>query len=167
MPHERSFREGSLTSDFCHTFEHPLLDGDASGLHLGATLRANASRQEPTADFLQFVKVRSFQTEKSLHGDDLALHPLSGRLTSLHRDHRLDTGQGIPRSICVNRGQRAIVAGIHGLEHVQRLSTTHLSDHNPVRAHTKGVDHQLPLRHRALALDIGRPGFQTCHVLLM
>jgi hypothetical protein len=36
-----------------------------------------------------------------------------------HEDQRFKSGNGIARSVSVNGGQRAIVAGVHGLEHVQ------------------------------------------------
>jgi hypothetical protein len=41
-------------------------------------------------------------------------------------------GQGIPGRVRVERGERAVVAGVHGLEHVQGLGPTHLTHDDPV-----------------------------------
>ena len=67
----------------------------------------------------------------------------------------------------VHRGQRSLVAGVHGLQHVEGFLAAHLAHDDAVGAHTQAVDHQLPLAHRALAFDVGRPGFQAHHVLLL
>src|ERR1017187_1056488 len=82
------------------------------------------------------------------------------------RHHQLQTPDGIPGGIGVDRGQGAIVAGIHGLEHVERLFAANLSDDDAVRPHAQAVDQQLPLAHRALPFDIGGAGLEPRHVRL-
>ena len=43
----------------------------------------------------------------------------------------------------VDRGQRAVVAGVHRLQHVQRLGAAALADDDPVGPHAQGVAHQV------------------------
>ena len=59
------------------------------------------------------------------------------------------------------------MAGVHRLQHVERFFAAHLADDDAVGAHTEGVDDELPLADRALAFDVGRPGFEPRHVLLV
>src|SRR3970040_346066 len=83
-----------------------------------------------------------------------------------HEDHRLESGEHVTRRVGVAGGQRAVVARVHGLEHVQRLAGTTLPDDDPVGPHPEGVPDELPDRDRALALDVGWPGLEGHHVLL-
>ena len=50
---------------------------------------------------------------------------------------RLEPDQGLMRVVGVERGHRAIVAGVHGLEHVQGLAATALTDDDAVGAHRR------------------------------
>ena len=84
-----------------------------------------------------------------------------------HQHHRLHAVQRVARAVRVRGGQRAVVAGVHGLEHVQRLAAADLADDDAVGPHAQRVDHQLADRHLPLALDVGRPGLQPHHVLLL
>ena len=59
------------------------------------------------------------------------------------------------------------MAGVHGLEHVDRLRPATLTHDDPVGPHSQGVDQEQPLRHLAMALDVGRPGLQPHHVGLL
>ncbi len=67
----------------------------------------------------------------------------------------------------VDRGQRAVVTGVHGLQHVQRFLAADLADHDAVGTHTQAVDQQFALAHRAVAFEVGRTGFETRHVRLL
>ena len=51
--------------------------------------------------------------------------------------------QGVARRVGVQRGHRALVAGVHGLEHVQRLGAAALADDDPFGPHTQGVADQV------------------------
>ena len=51
-----------------------------------------------------------------------------------HRGQRLQPGQRVVGVVGVHRGQRALVAGVHRLQHVQRLAAADLADDDPVRA---------------------------------
>ena len=66
----------------------------------------------------------------------------------------------------MNRRQAAVVAGVHGLEHVERFLAADLADDDAVGPHTEGVDDELALTDGALPLDVGRPGFQADDVAL-
>ena len=59
------------------------------------------------------------------------------------------------------------MAGVHGLEHVQRFAATALSDDDPVGPHTQGVDDQLANGDTALAANIRGTGLKTADVLLV
>ncbi len=59
------------------------------------------------------------------------------------------------------------MAGVHGLEHVQRLRAAALADDDPVGAHAQRVAHQLADRDLALTLDVLRPRLQANHVGLV
>jgi hypothetical protein len=83
-----------------------------------------------------------------------------------HAYHDFEPADGVAGAVGVNRGQRTVVARVHGLQHVQRLRSAHLADDDAVGAHTQGVDHQLPDFDRSLSLDVGRPRFHPGHVHL-
>ena len=67
----------------------------------------------------------------------------------------------------VHGGQRAVVAGVHRLEHVQGLAAAALADDDAVGPHAERVAHQVADGDRALALDVGRPRLQPDDVLLL
>ena len=58
----------------------------------------------------------------------------------------------------VQRRQRAVVAGVHRLEHVERLGAADLADDDAVGPHAQRVAHQVADRDLALALDVRRAG---------
>ena len=49
------------------------------------------------------------------------------------RDHHLKTGDGVTRRVGVHGGKRAVVTGVHRLEHVERLGAADLADDDAVR----------------------------------
>ncbi|GGG92208.1 hypothetical protein GCM10011577_13590 [Pseudarthrobacter polychromogenes] len=59
------------------------------------------------------------------------------------------------------------MAGVHGLEHVQRFPATDLAHHDPVRAHAQRVPQQFADGDLALALGVRRAAFEPDHVLLL
>ena len=83
-----------------------------------------------------------------------------------HRDHRVEAVQRVARAVGVDRRQAAVVAGVHGLQHVERFFAADLADDDAVGTHTEGVDHELPLADGALAFDVGRPRLEPHHVPL-
>src|ERR1041385_5560771 len=64
-------------------------------------------------------------------------------------------------------GQRAIVTGVHGLQHVQRFLRTDFADDDAVGTHTEAVDDKLTDVDGARAFDVGGPGFHARHVRLL
>ena len=82
---------------------------------------------------------------RALHNDrqrrsNLLAHRLFRKIQVAHRHHRFKTGQGIARRVGVDRGHRSLVAGIHGLEHVERFFAADLTDDDAIGTHTEAVD---------------------------
>ncbi len=59
------------------------------------------------------------------------------------------------------------MAGVHGLQHVERLLASGLTHHDAIGPHPERVDQQLPLLHGTLPLDVRRTRLQAGDVLLM
>ena len=59
------------------------------------------------------------------------------------------------------------MAGVHGLQQVERLGSADFADDDAFRAHTQAVADQFAHRDLAFAFDVGRPGFQPHHVGLL
>ena len=91
---------------------------------------------------------------------------LLGDIEIRHRHHRIEAVERIARAVGVDRRKTAVVASVHGLQHVEGLFTAHLADHDAVGAHAQRVDHELALLHGALAFDVGRPCLEPHHVPL-
>src|SRR6266540_4034878 len=85
----------------------------------------------------------------------------------LHQARRPRSGQSVARRIRVNGRDRTVVAGVHGLHHVQGLAATDLADHDPVRSHAQGVLGQVADRDLAPALDVRWPVLQSHHARLL
>ena len=100
-------------------------------------------------------------------GGDLLPHGALRQVRRAHRDHGFDTRQRVARAVGVDRRQRAVVAGVHRLQHVERFLASNLADDDAVGAHTQGVDDELPLPDRALAFDVRRPRLEPRHMLLV
>ena len=56
-----------------------------------------------------------------------------------HQRQRLDPPQRVRGRVRVHGRQRAVVAGVQRLEHVERLRAAHLADHDPVGPHPQRV----------------------------
>ncbi|KAG1607332.1 hypothetical protein G6F45_013791 [Rhizopus arrhizus] len=59
---------------------------------------------------------------------------------------------------------RAVVAGVHRLQHFQHLGATDFADHDAVRPHAQAVAHQVADAHCAMAFGAADTAFQTHHV---
>src|SRR5690606_28785190 len=84
-----------------------------------------------------------------------------------HGDHALQTAEALARAVGVQRAHRAVVAGVHGLQQVERLRSAHLADDDPLGTHAQAVAHQVAHGDLALALKVGRPGLQPDDVRLL
>src|SRR3546814_19565078 len=71
------------------------------------------------------------------------------------------------RSIGVNRGHRPVMAGIHRLEHVERLAGAHLAHDDPVGAHAQRVLDQVALAYFAAPFDVWRARFKPRDMRLL
>ena len=83
-----------------------------------------------------------------------------------HQRQRLEAAEASRGAVGVDRGERAVVAGVHGLEHVERLAAAALADDDAVGPHTQGVAHEVADRDRALAFDVRRARLERDHVIL-
>src|SRR5680860_1553981 len=84
-----------------------------------------------------------------------------------HEHHGLHPGEAVPRGVGVHGGEGAIVPGVHGLQHVQGLSSPDLPHDYAVRAHAQRVSHQVPDGHLSHSLNIGWPILQADDVLMV
>ena len=64
----------------------------------------------------------------------------------------------------MQRGERPVVPGVHGGEHVHRLRAAALAYHDAVRAHAQRIDHQLADGHLARPLGVARARLQAHHM---
>ena len=63
----------------------------------------------------------------------------TGSSTPAMQNHHLQPVQRVARGVGVDGRQRPVVAGVHRLEHVERLGAADLADDDPVGPHAKGV----------------------------
>ena len=115
---------------------------------------------------------RAVAQARGLHHDvDRAADHLAdgarGQRIAAHGDHRFDTRERLARAVGVQRAHRAVVAGVHRLQQVERLGSAHLADDDALRPHAQTVANQVAHRDRALALDVRRPRFQPHHMRLL
>ena len=129
-----------------------VLDAD----HVGGAEHASMARP----------KARELNDHVDTGGD---LTPQSGErnVAAAHHQHVLQPGQRIARGVGMQGAHRSGVAGIHGLEHLVGLAAAHLADDDPVRAHSKRVDQQVPHAHLAGAFRAHGPRFEAHHVRLL
>lgn len=97
---------------------------------------------------------------------DLVARALGGQIQPGHADHVFEPCQRIARAIGMHRRQRALVTGIHRLQHVERFGAAHFAENDAVRAHAQRIAYQRALCDLALALDIGRARLEAQHMLL-
>ena len=96
---------------------------------------------------------------------DVPPHDGDRQVEARHADHHFQTGQGVARVVGVDRRQRAFVARVHGLQHVERFAAADFAEDDAVGPHAKGVAHQVALRDFAGAFDVWRPRFELDDVL--
>ena len=74
---------------------------------------------------------------------DLVADRLQRQVEAGRQHQRLGTGQGVARAVGVDRRQRAVVAGVHRLQHVHGLGAAALADDDPVGPHAQRVADQV------------------------
>ena len=67
----------------------------------------------------------------------------------------------------MQRAHRAVVAGVHGLQQVERLGSAHLADDDAFRPHAQAVLDQVAHGDLAFALEVGRARFEPDRVRLL
>ena len=73
----------------------------------------------------------------------------------------------VARRVGVDRRHRAVMAGVHRLQHVEGLGAAHLADDDAVGAHAQRVADELALRDLADAFDVGRARLHLHDVRLL
>jgi hypothetical protein len=74
---------------------------------------------------------------------------------------------GLRAAVGVQRAHRAVMTGVHGLQQVEGFRATHLTDDDPFGTHTQTVLDQVAHGDLALALEVGRAGFEAHDVGLL
>ena len=138
--------------------QEDVLHGDHVVLHAGEL----GDRRDPAGAVRQ---ARDLDDQVDGRGDLLA-HGALRQLQAGHRHHRVEAVERVARAVGVDRRQAAVVAGVHGLQHVQRLGAADLADDDAIGPHAQRVDDQVALLDRALALDVRRPGLEADDVAL-
>src|SRR5450759_4328322 len=102
---------------------------------------------------------------------DAAAHLLAnspyGKVDAGHQDEGLEPGQRVARGVGVQGRHRAIVAGVHRLQHVKRLAATALTDDDALRAHAQGIDDQSLNGDLTFSVDVLWPCLEPADMLLV
>jgi len=98
---------------------------------------------------------------------DLAADDPDRHFKSGHAHHHLQPAQRITGVVGVDGRHAAVVAGVHRLEHVERLGTAALADDDAIGPHSQGVPDQVAGGHLALSLDVCRSRLHPHHVWLL
>ncbi len=80
---------------------------------------------------------RSICTIRSSARDSCCRMARIGKSMPGHQHHALDTGDRVAGSVGVAGGHRPVMAGVHRLQHVQRLGAAGLADDDPIRSHAE------------------------------
>ena len=83
-----------------------------------------------------------------------------------HGHHGFDPGHSILRRIGVNGRQRAVVARVHRLQHIERFIRPDFSQDDSIRTHSQAVADQGALRHFAFAFYVCHSGLKPHHMIL-
>ena len=71
------------------------------------------------------------------------------------------------RAVGVERAHRAVMAGVHRLQQVERLGSAHFAHDDAFGTHTQTVPDEVAHGDLALPFEVGRAGFQTHHMGLL
>ena len=100
-------------------------------------------------------------------GGDVAPDRAQRQLVARHQDHRLEAVESVAGRVRMHGRERALVARVHRLEHVERLGAANLADDDPVGPHPERVPDEIADRDLPLALDVLRPRLEPEHVPLV
>src|SRR5882757_4766224 len=94
-------------------------------------------------------------------GGNLRTQRPNRKCNACHRHHRLNAAQCISCRVCVYSRQGTVMAGVHGLEHVEGFSAAHLADNDTIRPHSQAVSEQFTLRDFTFSLNVWRARLQS------
>jgi hypothetical protein len=142
-----------------HVIDHQILGDDHVPFH--------AEHLGDVGDAARTVaQARRLDDDVDRTDDDLA-NGLLRQGEAAHRDHGFHTAEALTRTVGVDRSHRAVMAGVHGLQQVEDLRSTHLADDDPFGTHTQTVLDEIAHGDLALALKVRRTGFKTHHMWLL
>ena len=118
-------------------------------------------------DFASAVSEAADLDDEIDGGSDLGANYGKRNLEAAHGDHGLEAADGVVAGASVNGGERAVVAGVHGLEHVECFVAADFADDDAVGAHTQSVDYQAARRNGAGTFDVGRTRLEPHDVILL
>src|SRR6185437_7325198 len=100
-------------------------------------------------------------------GGDLLADRFFGKVKVSHHCHGFHAGDGVTWTVGVDGCERTVVAGVHGLQHVERFFGTDLADDDAVGAHAKGVDDKFALFDSAATFDVDWAALESHNVMLL
>jgi hypothetical protein len=136
-----------------------VLEGDDVALHAGDL----GDVGDPAGAVPQ---ARLVHDELDAGGDLLADGP-HRQVDAGHQHHGLEPGEGVARRVRVHGRDGPVVAGVHRLEHVERLAAADLTDDDAVGPHAQRVADEVADRDLAPALDVRRAVLEADDVGLL
>ena len=112
-------------------------------------------------------RMRSIWMIRSTAAGDLGADRARRQVHGGHLHHVLDAAQRVARGVGVDRADRAVVAGVHGLQHVVGLGAADLAHDDAVGPHTQRIAQQLPLVDLAAPFQVRGARLQPDHVRLL
>ena len=117
-------------------------------------------------DFARAIREARFMDDEVDGGSNLFSDCAGRKFDSAHQHHCFETCDDIARGVGVHGRQGAVVASIHGLEHIEGFAAAAFADDDAVGAHTEGIAHEIADGNGSAAFDIGRSGFKADEVRL-
>ena len=90
-----------------------------------------------------------------------------GEVDTGHTHHVFKARHGFPGIVGMNRAHRAVMAGVHGLQHVDGLCAADFTKNDPVGPHSQRVLDQVTHGDLTAAFQVGRACFQSDDVRLL
>ena len=142
----------------------------ARGAGEGADAVARRRRVDHLAD--RHHAARSIGAADDLHDEvegrgQLIPHRGQRQVEAGREHHHLEPAEGVDRRVGMAGRQRALVARVHGPEHVEGLGPTDLADNDAVGAHAQRVPHEVADAGGADAVGGGRPGLEPHDVVVV
>ena len=83
------------------------------------------------------IRVALEMHDELQRGGDLLADDELGQVAVTHEHHRLESGERRAHGVRVDGRHRAVMAGVHGLQHLERLAAAALADDDAVGTHTQ------------------------------